>query len=431
MSILISGWFFLSLYSDYPFMSKTSTTELFDLIQSLTKAEKRHFKIYASRHVIGEENKYVKLFDAIASQKAYDEKHLLKNESYIRQLPLLKKRLHEAVLKSLDLFHTSVDAEIRKLSHQAEILYEKALYEQSKKILRIAKKLSQEHELATYELEILRWETKISWAQDSMEGIGRILSEEKNILQTLDNVTKYRTLNHKAFSIYYEHGIPRTPKLVREVKNILSNPLLKNPKLALSFESEHTYFHFHTVYNSMRQDYAKAYSFGLKKLFLFDIHPEKIKTYTNLYLGDLNDCIIFAISLKNYEKMEEHIQKLRALEHASLSERSKTILFFYSYHELNYYNNTGQFQKAVKRIEHLEEIFPVYGSKLTPAKRAVLYTTFAVAYFGNKNFKKSIYNLNQIRNEPLGGVRTDIESFAYLLYLIVHYEIKVGSEGTK
>jgi tetratricopeptide (TPR) repeat protein len=97
-------------------------------------------------------------------------------------------------------------------------------------------------------------------------------------------------------------------------------------------------------------------------------------------------------------------------------------LFFYSYHELNYYINTGQFQKAVKRVEQMEENFPVYGNKFSPAKRAVLYITFAVAYFGNKNFKKSIYNLNQIRNEPLGGVRTDIESLAHLIYLIVHYE---------
>lgn len=31
--------------------------DLFELIQSLTKTEKRYFKIYASRHIIGEEKK--------------------------------------------------------------------------------------------------------------------------------------------------------------------------------------------------------------------------------------------------------------------------------------------------------------------------------------------------------------------------------------
>ena len=113
-------------------MSKIANSELYELIGSMSKSEKRHFKIYASRHVIGSENKYVKLFDAISSLKAYDEKELLKKEAWIRQLPLLKTRLHSAVLRSLDQFHSSVDAEIRKLLHQAEIVYEKALYEQSK-----------------------------------------------------------------------------------------------------------------------------------------------------------------------------------------------------------------------------------------------------------------------------------------------------------
>ncbi|MBK6611564.1 MAG: hypothetical protein IPG29_11960 [Sphingobacteriales bacterium] len=50
---------------------------LFDLIKSLTKSEKRFFKIYSSRHVIGNENNYVKLFDAINQQPIYNETALL------------------------------------------------------------------------------------------------------------------------------------------------------------------------------------------------------------------------------------------------------------------------------------------------------------------------------------------------------------------
>ncbi len=137
-------------------MSKTSSTELFDLIQSLSKGEKRYFKVHSSRHTIGEENKYVKLFDAICKQKVYDEKDLLANEKYVRQLPLLKKRLYHSILKALEVYHTSIDAEVRKLLHQAEILYEKALYEQAKKILRSIKTICKENELLTYELEISR-----------------------------------------------------------------------------------------------------------------------------------------------------------------------------------------------------------------------------------------------------------------------------------
>ena len=40
---------------------------LFELVQSLTQSEKRHFKIFAKRHVIQNENRYIRLFDILDS----------------------------------------------------------------------------------------------------------------------------------------------------------------------------------------------------------------------------------------------------------------------------------------------------------------------------------------------------------------------------
>jgi hypothetical protein len=54
-------------------MSKPVSDQLFRLIKSLTTAEKRYFKIFASRHSIGGKNEYVNLFDAIDKQSKYDE----------------------------------------------------------------------------------------------------------------------------------------------------------------------------------------------------------------------------------------------------------------------------------------------------------------------------------------------------------------------
>ena len=50
------------------------STELFNLIQSLSKSEKRFFKLSSSLQD-GEKN-YLKLFDAIEKQKSYDEKEI-------------------------------------------------------------------------------------------------------------------------------------------------------------------------------------------------------------------------------------------------------------------------------------------------------------------------------------------------------------------
>ena len=59
-------------------MSTKVKESLFELIRSLTKSEKRYFKLLASRHTIGDENNYVRLFDAIDRQEEYDEESLFK-----------------------------------------------------------------------------------------------------------------------------------------------------------------------------------------------------------------------------------------------------------------------------------------------------------------------------------------------------------------
>ena len=89
-------------------MSKTPSDSLFRLIRSMSKSEKRHFKLYSSRHSV-EENNYQKLFDAIDRQKNYDEEFILKKfskETFTNRFPITKKRLYETVLRSLDAFHS-------------------------------------------------------------------------------------------------------------------------------------------------------------------------------------------------------------------------------------------------------------------------------------------------------------------------------------
>jgi hypothetical protein len=47
-------------------MSEKVQHHIYDLIQSMQKSERRYFKIYASKHVIGEENNYEAIFDFLA-----------------------------------------------------------------------------------------------------------------------------------------------------------------------------------------------------------------------------------------------------------------------------------------------------------------------------------------------------------------------------
>ena len=56
---------------------KTSSDHLFQLIRSLSRTEKRYFKLYISRHNPKQKGVNEKLFNAIATQPDYDEQKLL------------------------------------------------------------------------------------------------------------------------------------------------------------------------------------------------------------------------------------------------------------------------------------------------------------------------------------------------------------------
>ena len=99
---------------------------LFELIKSLEKNEKRHFKLFASRHTVEQNNKYVKLFDAIDKQKEYNEVKIVRlfsNTAIAKNFRFNKHYLYKLIVKSLELYHSNIDkdAELRSCLHQNKL----------------------------------------------------------------------------------------------------------------------------------------------------------------------------------------------------------------------------------------------------------------------------------------------------------------------
>lgn len=88
-----------------------ATDDLLSLIQSLNQTEKRYFKIFAQRHVIGKSNAYINLFDAVdaAGKKGnYDESEIRKQLHKIiptTSFAVVKNYLYNLILKSMRAYH--------------------------------------------------------------------------------------------------------------------------------------------------------------------------------------------------------------------------------------------------------------------------------------------------------------------------------------
>ena len=111
-------------------MSTGTTDSLIRLIRSLTKAEKRSFKLYANRNSSGDEElKFLQLFDFIDKNEHYSEEQALLKIKGIKksQLSNIKAHLYKQLLTSLRLQHVQhmPVIEIRESVDHAQILYQK------------------------------------------------------------------------------------------------------------------------------------------------------------------------------------------------------------------------------------------------------------------------------------------------------------------
>ena len=112
---------------------------VFDLVKLMSKAEKRNFKLYATRLDGNEDAKFLKLFTALDSLEQYDEARVLSlcPEISKQQLPNLKAHLYKQILTSLRLLNVqhSTTLQIREQIDFVKILFDKGLYTEAQKVL--------------------------------------------------------------------------------------------------------------------------------------------------------------------------------------------------------------------------------------------------------------------------------------------------------
>ena len=212
--------------------------QLFYLIKSLNKAEKRYFKLFATNN--NENNNYLLLFEAIDKQYVYDEsaiKEKFQTKTFINQLHVTKNYLNQLILKSLRNFHSTIskDAEIKDLLRDIEILLKKDLFQQCEAVIEKALKLANLYEKWPDVLNLFdikrRLLLNIKGSSHASEDLKKINEQELKTLLKIEHVSMYWDISANLFS-----NIP-------EFSQLLENPYIKDESKADSLQAK-TLYHF-------------------------------------------------------------------------------------------------------------------------------------------------------------------------------------------
>ena len=412
----------------------TPSDDLFLLIKSLSKSEKGHFKKYASKHVIGDQNSYIKIFDATEAQKKYDEaalKKLFKHESFLTGFAPFKIYLYNLILKSLSVFHAdkSVESELARVLLNTEILFKKGLFKQAYKPLLKAKVLAYEHDRFELLLACIDWQKRLllngglsTRHPDDMENI---TVERPQVIEKLSNVHDYEKLALACNRIVSQKETSRNTEELKKIKEILSYPLLANEKSIKSDLARHSFYNMNSFLNYEAGNTDASYNFCKKNIALMESYPGRIKDNPMKYLSALQNLQVLETKLKKYDNVLKTLQKSRgiAADHGKGIKDVEIKIFEWTYSsELLILITTGEFEKAYAVTKIVLQKLDEYGISVIKTNELFLKYYVAYLFFILKRYKESHDVVRELLNDSKLGEAEDIISFALILNLLLHFE---------
>ena len=414
-------------------MSNRSYDILFQLIKSLEKAEKRHFKLYIKRSSAKEDLKIVRLFDILDMQVEYDEKSLLKKlpGTEKRQLYNLKTHLYKEILASLRLLKRadSLDLQLNEQFDYAHILYKKGLFQQSLKILDRAKEIARTHQKFYFMVQVVALEKRIEnlHITQSTKNRADILAIEANeVSHHIDSVARLSNLSLQLFSWFTLHGHARNEKDEAGVKKFMQQNLPAGSHELTGFYEQLYLFQSYCMYAFIRQDFLQYYRYAQKYVDLFRSQPLMIRVETSHYIKGLHYLLNAHFDLRNYQRFAVTLKEFETFAETSRvqdHDNFRIQAFVYiSTGKIHQHFMMGTFKEGLKAVSDIEEKLNEYAIFLDQHRIMVLNYKIATLYFGSGDYSTSIDYLQKIINVS-GELRTDLQCYSRLVHLMAHYEL--------
>ncbi len=415
-------------------MPKQKTDDLIHLIQSLTRAEKRHFRLFVRRNQASEDILFLQLFDFLDKHQEYDESLILEKLPGIkkRQLSNLKAHLYKQLLTSLRLLSTNHinDIQIREQVDFARVLYNKGLYRQSLDILEKAKQRAREGLYHPLQLEILDFEKHIEgqYITRSIEGRAEMLTAEADaLLPRIKHINDFSNLSLQLYGFYLKAGYVRNSRDYRKVTEFFHKNLPNAAYGELDFLGKVYYCQSHVWYYYMVQDFAYYYRYAKKWVNLFLGWPEMKELYAPLYLKGMHNLLMALFNVMHYDKFMAVLNDLSKVPDMPCFRSGNNIeglYFLYKYtHTIQRHFMEGTFRQGTALVPELVNLIESDKYNWDEHRIMVFYYNIACLYFGGGDHNEAIHYLNLIINQKNPDYRADIQCFARILNLIAHFEL--------
>jgi len=405
--------------------------DLHSLIKSMTKAEKRYFKLSATLNSRNGSSNYLQLFDAIDKQSVYNEEKLRKkfaNQAFGKRFPTTKYLLTELILKELRLFNNgkTPQKELENRLEEIEILYQRGLYKQGKKLLDKAKQKASQLELLPILKKLLSWEKRFLvhlTPKKLNDAFCRLNQETTQLNKQLEICTWYQEVHDKTTFLYRTCQNPNLVTDAKELQDCLEHRLMSDVNLAPTFEAKITFHEIYVFYNLTFGTIETCFDHFNKIQELWEQHPEKIEILKESYLRTGINFLKTSIHSTKLDKLKEMIQKLKAVleqDHSRFRKQYFDLLML----EFNFELYSGNLNNCKLLIDNLREQLDAHKGVLDQFQIIDVYFHLSVFYFITQDYNESLDWLNNTLDFESLGLYPEVMAIAKLMKIPAQFELK-------
>jgi hypothetical protein len=409
-------------------LSKQLSYQLFNLIKRLTKSEKRHFKLYASRNASEKEPLAIRIFDIFDKINVYDEKKI--NQSFPKlksnTLSNQKAHLYELLLGSLRLLHHhDPKIRIKELISYADVLHIKGLYRQSLTQLQKAKQLASAHQVDILKLEIIDLEKQIESryvTRSHSKRAEELIEESKELRRKFYFQGSWSDLSLSLYDYYLKFGHTKNQEEHDKIKSFFN----ENKPGDSESEMIHAYQCYVWFYY-ITQDFVQCYRYTRKWCSVYEGNEILMDNEPEMYLRGLHNglaALFYCDDVKRFRKELTRLKEFVDLREKDFNQNQLTQAFIYlETANLNQFFIEGNFTAGAAYCDDFEKRMKSNESKLDIHRVMIFHYKMASLKFGSADFQGAIRHLNFIINHPNFALKEDIQCFARILNLIAHYEL--------
>lgn len=407
------------------------------LVHSLTKAEKRQFKINAAHHTKEGCNNYIALFDAIEKQKEYDEvrlKRKLKAYSFVNNIAKTRHLLYCLILKTLRYLDEtkSYQNKLSVLQRDARVFVSKAMYKEAYQKLQKAECIAREWNLNKILLSILDEQAIVLPYTHQLNINKKLVALAKERLKLVDRLgreEKLRSLLASMSMIYSTTDFEKKVSKKNLIEKLWKNHSFPESQVEDTFHAKIYYFEIQALLQQSRFNFQEAAQSLFKAKGLWENKKELIHLFSEDYIRITANYVLCRINAKSkFESLDATLDEVRWMNPVSRQIATRNFFlgavldFIYSLTNLNLENCKIQ-------LFTLKELINEHIDKLTIEWRLMLYYHIVIYHFLNRDFDEVLTWIKFIRSYEENGIYPAIQSYCNLIGLLARYEMSQTADS--